>query len=425
MYETFLKTSGIDGWNHAVSGELEWRATPRDTLGLTGRFSQSRRVRQDFTNVIDDSAAVAPEPLVDENDRELIRRSRTDLFYERQFTPTVGGRVGFIFEDIDFNRDVNVDTRAYGGTLGGSYDLTSQTRFGVSGSGLYRENLGVGLQTSSTSIIGSVAASVRHEFVEGLTISLQAGPSIIETEEEDRRGFTTPEFTFRVRGGTLEARGIDPASAAPRDRCLLDGQARLDACPFVVVAGAIPPNTLVSLAPPPNGRGLSETNTSFFAEARIIKEWRRATGQVSYTRSESASAGVATSQIVDAVVAHMAIRPGGGWYFALRGEWSQRSVVADVRRTVILVAPGPALNGPFQYAAANSLTTVIVEDANNSDIEQWRANFTVTKNLSTNITVIGKLSYTASQREREFNANEVDTLFGYVGLRYEFDPLIF
>ncbi len=432
VYQSFFKTSNIAGWDQGAKGKLEWRMTPIDSIGVTGHFSDNRRVRQNFIDSI-----VEPEPIVDQNDRERVRRIRTGIFYSRDFTPRLGARVDLSFEDVDFNTKFEVDTRAYSGLLSGSYQFSSQTSFGLSAVGRYRENLGSGLQTSSTSTVGSVAASISHQFLKGLEISIQAGPSIIQTEEDDRGGFRTSLYNFRANRTFDTARAIE-RGAPVNNNCAVDGLDRFDRCDFVAFLGPRPfdSDQVVSLAAPANGKGLSESNTSFFALARIRKEWRNVTLTFTYTRSESANSGVASSSIVDSVVAHVAFRPGGYWSLWLRGEWDQRDVVADVRRTVILAGEGPAFvtdtsapgapsAGSFSFATADSLTTVIVRDANDSASTQWRLTFDVNRKLTSRITLIGQLDYLKRNRRQSGNTSRVESILGYIGLRYTFDPIIF
>lgn len=431
VYETYFETSGIDGWDQGANGRVEWRATPRDTLGVVGRFSNARRVRQDFIR-----ADITADPVVDESDRERIRRGSTSVFYSHAFTPRLSGRVSLDFEDIDFNAPNNVDTRAYGGTLSGSYALTDRTSVGLSGSGRYRENLGVGVQTSSTSRVGSIAASLSHELLTGLSFSVQIGPSFIRTEEDDRTGLALNRYEALAISGT---QGVGRAIElnAPRTICMNNGQDRFFGCPFLVFDGQPPPTTsdVIFLAPPADGRGRSESSTSFFAEIEVRKEWQWATAILGYTRAESANSGDASSSIVDTAIARVILKLGQEWHASLRGEWSRRDVVSDVRQTVVLAAPDPAApltpsapvppGGPFTFATPTALTTVVAQEAGNSDVTQWRLHFVAERDLTKQIRLIGQVSYSQTDNNIGRVATDVDSVLGYVAIRYTFEPLLF
>ena len=130
VYQAFFDHDNANGWDHFTDGELDWRITPRDTLGVSQRFSDTRRVRLEATE-----AAAGLPPVLEENDRDRVRRIHAAVYYSRQFTPTLGARVSFQFEDIDFDSLRQTDTRAYSGSLAGNYAVSARTTLGLSGSG--------------------------------------------------------------------------------------------------------------------------------------------------------------------------------------------------------------------------------------------------------------------------------------------------
>jgi hypothetical protein len=432
IYEAFFDTSGIDGWDHVARGTLDWNVTPRDTIGTRGRFSHARQVRQETTDTIDDAL-----PVVEESDRERIRRSEVSVYYSHQFTPLLRGQVELDFSDIDYNSDRNVDTRAYGGTLESSYAVSPTTSVGISGSGRYRENLGVGLQSSSNSTIGNVALSVSSNLTETLYVSLQAGPSVIRTEEDDRTGTTVPEYQFGTSGGFLVAQAIDTQGLG--GSCFFGMDDLRAACPFLAFDPiSVPANPFqsVALPPPANSRGKSNTDVTYFAAARLTKTWQRSNFFLSYTRSESASAGVATSSVIDAAIARYEIEPALGWKFSIRGEWSQRKTVSDVEQSVVtvdssgvpIVTPAgvtPPPGGPFFFAQAVGLSTVVTTNGGNQDVTQWRASATGDRRLTRQLSVLARVYFLRTRSKSVGRRVERDTVYGYVGFRYEFDPVRF
>lgn len=452
IYETFFETDGIDGWDHIQSGRFDWDITPRDTLGFTQEFAETRRIRQESAEAFESSS-----PIVQETDRQRIRRAGVGLYYVHFFTPRWSVRVDANFSDIDFNSPFDVDTRAYGGSLSGQYIWSEQLTLGVYGSGRYRQSLGVGRQPSSNSGIGNIAVSGSADLeilgnvfpglgnlLQGWELFAQAGPSIVRTEADDLSGATVPEYVFGTDGQSLFARSIDvvgfepgpPPSPTPGNACNFQGQDLLLACPFL----AFDPNSdtpfpsgLVIL-PAPVGSGASSTDISYFAEVNLTKSWELTKLYLTYTRSESASSGVATSSILDVLSARVTYAPSPAWWFSFIANWTQREYVQAVEQSVVAVVPGQLLvqdpnvqpvPGTFYFAQANSLTTVVTTNSSSSEETSWSTAFSVKRQLSRQITLLSYFRYAETDTQTEINNSRIESVFGYVGLRYEFDTVIF
>jgi hypothetical protein len=432
IYEAYFKTDGIDGWDHIESGRLDWDITPRDTLGLTQEYAETRRLRQESREAFGSSS-----PIVEESDRDRIRRAAVSLYYEHYFSPVLSGRVNFNFSDIDFNSPFDTDTRAYGGSLSGQYTWSEQIRVGLYSSGRYRENLGVGLQASSRSAIGNVAFSISATLANGLEMSAQVGPSVVQTKADDRTGATVEEFVFGSDGQSLFARAIDSAGGI----CNFENQDLVLACPFVAFdpnflpPGVTIPSAFVTLAPPVLDDGLSNTDVSYFAEVKLTKSWELTKLYLAYNRSESASSGVATSSILDVLSARLTFAPSPGWFFSFMADWTQRKFVSEVVQSVVAVVPGGLLvqdpnlpqqaPGTFQFAQADSLTTVVTTNGGSSDQTSWSTTFSAKRKLSRQITLLSYFRYQETDSQTEIRNSQIETLYGYVGIRYEFDPVVF
>jgi hypothetical protein len=444
IYETFFETDGIDGWDHIQSGRFDWDITPRDTLGFTQEFAETRRIRQESAEAFESSS-----PIVQETDRQRIRRAGVGLYYVHFFTPRWSARVDANFSDIDFNSPFDVDTRAYGGSLSGQYIWSEQLTLGVYGSGRYRQSLGVGRQPSSNSGIGNIAASVSADLailgnsLQGWELFVQAGPSIVRTEADDITGATVPEYTFATDGQSLLARAIDvvgPGPEEPLDACNFQGQDLLLACPFLAFDPNFPPDFsnpsgLVSLGPPLGSDGKSDTDISYFAEVNLTKSWELTKLYLTYSRSESASSGVATSSILDVLSARVTYAPSPAWWFSFIASWTQREYVQAVEQSVVAVKPNgllrqdpnvqPPVPGTFYFAQADSLTTVVTTNSSSSEETSWSTAFSVKRQLSRQITLVSYFRYAETDNQTEISSSTIESVFGYVGLRYEFDTVIF
>lgn len=432
IYESFFKTDGIDGWDHIESGRFDWDLTPRDTLGFSQEYADTRRLRQESREAFGGSA-----PIVEETDRDRIRRAAVSVYYSHYFTPRLSGRVSLDFSDIDFNSPFDIDTRAYGGSVSGQYVLSDQVTIGLYGSGRYRENRGVGLQASSRSAVGNVALSIASDLANlwnGLEMSVQAGPSVIQTQADNRTGATVEEFVFSTDGQSVFARAIDAVGGS----CNFEGQDLLLACPSIAFNPNFPPtfsnpSGLVTLGPPVDASGLSNTDVSYFAEAKLTKSWELTKLYLTYTRSESASSGVATSSILDVVSGRLTYAPSAGWFFSFIADWTQRQFVQEVVQSVVPVVLGdplildPAVPSGFFFAQAgpDRLTTIVTTNGGSSDQTSWSTTFSAKRQLSKQITLLSYFRYQETDSQTEVRNSNITTIFGYVGLRYEFDPVVF
>ena len=267
IYRTFLDEDRVDGVDHVQRALFDWQATPRDTLGFNQSFTDTRIVRlesQDLGDVV----------VVDESDRERIKRSRLDAYYSRVLNPRLSGRFGVEFDDVDFNSAFNIDSRAYGASLGGTRIMTEHLKMGLVAVGRFRDNRGVGPQRSSNAYIGNLALSLSYEFSPSASLSAQAGPTLIRS---------------RLKGFTPS--------------------------PLAVFFGA-------------TGDRQTETDLSFFASVDLEKRWQRGVTSISYNRSESGNAGNGTS-IVDSVTAVLSHEPRLGLRLALYPRYSRQELVAE------------------------------------------------------------------------------------------------
>lgn len=420
VYQTFFGIGNVDGWDHQARGRLEWNATPRDTFAFTQWFSSARTLRLSDPNDV----SLGPT-ILEESDRERIRRINAEVSYSRAFTPTVSGRVAVDFSDTDFDSPFSIDSRAFGGSLSGNLAVDEQTTLGLYASTRYRENRGVGLQTSSTAIIGNIAGTFSHAFPNDVQLSVQVGPSFIATDTDALPGVTIAQYDIFNIGGTNVARVIDAVGGNCRSRNL----DLLLACPLAAVPSSttLPPNAPVTLAAPADGSAEENTDVSYFAEIRLIKYWEESNAEFAYTRSEANNSG-SSSSLVDTVSLRFRWRPVRKTAVSLEGEWSEREVVSDLRQSVVAVTPGPSLGagtGLF-FAQASSVQSLVFDDSTNSAQILWRANLRIEQRLTEKLTAIGWTSYTHSTRSRRLAADtSLEVIWGFVGLRYVFDPFVF
>jgi len=240
-YETYFKTSGIDGFDHRARGDLSWRPTAVDTFGLTGNFTSSRNLR-----IEDQSGPSNPAPSLEESDRERIQRSGARFSYDRALSEVLSVQVSATFDDLTFSRNTSIDSRAFSGQLSTQYVLNPITAVGLFGTFSARENRGSGSQFTTETEIWNLAASFQRALTPTLNISAQAGPSFIrtkqispvpafpDTESQSTSYFaavvldkTWPRSDFKTSYTRSESSGGGSASSSINDNVTLDFNHRI------------------------------------------------------------------------------------------------------------------------------------------------------------------------------------------------------
>ncbi|MBC8187353.1 MAG: hypothetical protein H8E78_03980 [Proteobacteria bacterium] len=287
----------IDDWDHNARVDIDWLATPADTLTLGGSITRTRVVRQ----FQDDPASITPpdrdEFILTESDREIILRSLARLGYRRSFSASLSGQFDFSFEDIDYRSDQSVDSRSYSASAGLTGLFNSRTQGGFSATGRIRQGRGIDFlpspvvgQFSSRTLTGDFSFFVLRLLTPSLSLSLRAGPSITQTEQD-----APPSRQFGLV--------LDPLTGEPEIKRI-------------------------------RGRTSSEQSVSFVADASLEKQWRRSTGKIGYTRFESGTGGSSSASIVDQVTVSLNHRPAPRVTINLVVSWNQREVISDLESSV-------------------------------------------------------------------------------------------
>ncbi|MCA9503951.1 MAG: hypothetical protein KC616_12770 [Myxococcales bacterium] len=274
-YQTFFDTSGVDGFDHRAEGEVAWSIDPKQMLGVSASYLNARRLR------FDSDVASGPN-IFEVSDRERLQRTAVDAYYQHQLTERLLGRASVAFDDYDYRRNLNFDSRGFTGQLYGQYAVDSRLSLGLTGTARRRITApvtGTGgdvvtrstTRIASTTDVFSLGASVNWQVTPTFRASVQAGPSlIISRQRPDSRQFAA---------GTRFTR---------------------------------------------------ESDVTVFAQASATKEWDRANLDVSYVRSESRGAGTSSSSISDLVNVAYGRALTHRWYLRLNGSWDQREQILKI-----------------------------------------------------------------------------------------------
>jgi hypothetical protein len=264
-YETYFETSDIDGFDHKAHGNLTWRATPVDRITFGSDYTNNRRVRYE-----DGSSPSDPVVNLEGNARERVRRANAQLSYSRELNSVLSVSAAATFGDTDFSRSESVDSRGYTARVGINYVLTPLTVVGLSGSLRRRDSdPGSAFQVSQQTQIWNISVSVERELTPTLTVSAQAGPSFIRSNED------------------------------------------------IPIAGV------------PNRKNNS---TSYFANFTVAKSWQRSHFNASYSRSESAGSDTQAASILDSVTVSFDHKPTKKWILRVSGSWLQSKEIEATTR---------------------------------------------------------------------------------------------
>ncbi|MCP4905552.1 MAG: hypothetical protein GY910_11280 [bacterium] len=274
-FEKYFAVDQLSGWDHNAVARADWALTPTDRLGVDGSFASNRRLREEFLDL-----GIDPDPALEPTDRQRIRRSRAALYYSRSFNQRLSARLDYRFDDLDYNRRDVSDSRSQTASLGMEYSPNQRTAVGVTGSLRHRnsrvnQTLSNGVvfrEVRNSSRTVDVSFSLRREIAKTLDVSIQAGPSIIETQQ--------------------------------------------DVAALVVLVPRPPPKS-------------HSNDLSFFAAASIRKTFRDAEMTLSYSRFESGGGGSVTSSISDSVTGSAIYRVDRWWVLRAFASWSRRKQFAD------------------------------------------------------------------------------------------------
>jgi len=67
----------------------------------------------------------------------------------------------------------------------------------------------------------------------------------------------------------------------------------------------------------------------------------------------------------------------------------------------------------------------VTTNGGSSDQTSWSTTFSAKRQLSKQITLLSYFRYQETDSQTEVRNSNITTIFGYVGLRYEFDPVVF
>ena len=348
--------SGVD---HVASANYLWRMNPATSVGITGRLDRQRRIREGFL----DQGFVA-DPPIERTDNDYIQALVGSLFLNHALSPQLSIQASYRFDDLDVSRQDSSDSRANTVSGGIFYGLTEYTRAGVRAT--YRQRA----TKASVDPDGNPNTGPPND----PTLGLREFRS--ETDTFDISFSVSQQVTPRLAVDV----GFGPSFFNTRDE---------DSLGNVSYSG----------------------DGSFFASAGVMRDWRRGTAEVRYTRSEGGGAGATSAaSILDRVTAALYWNPARNWGVRVRGSFIHRvSVASDAFF-------GRDTRNDF-YSAGASVERRLTEEV--WVIASFRYSWSRLDGYTPFVPVLGGFL-------TDFETSSTtETIEGFVALRYAFDPYVF
>ena len=341
VFEAYFTQPGIDGWDHSQRSSLDWNISGKDQVGIVQSFRRARNVREFETGEFDS----VNEFVLDESDRERITRSSVSAFFSRQWSPAAQFRLGVDFNDVEFNSARNLDSRSYSANASVNYVPVDRWTLGVAGVGRIRQT-------------------------EGLQINDEDNDPLNPLSLLNDRGIARENAYIGNLVGTVAHKLTETIDLS------------LQVGPTLIWSKRFAQD--VRLDP------------SFFAAAEVRKAWQKGSAQLTYTRSESGSAG-------------------------------DGSVIVDSVRLTLTVSPFRRLNllGVLEYTTRDSFSFFTAGGQSlieSSQVDNYSAVTTIRYQLAENVILRANARYREFQRNGSQTDATTRVISGFVALQYRFDP---
>jgi hypothetical protein len=423
-YETFVDNSDLDEFDHAAFGRVRWQVDSTTTLTAVERFNLTHSLNR--ATFIGDSAFpdAAPDLDVEVARQELIQNA-VSLELSHFFTPRLQGILTAGQSLFRSDREDRYDSDGYSGGARLLYTVTSKDQVGggvtVSFQDFSDIENDVGEDTEGEdSIAYNLFATWIHTFDPTMTLSVQAGPTWIDTDrpdpEDSREVLTYP--TRNVGGGFAF---IDSRTCPTDDGVPFESSAcRIFPFSYSGAAGAA-----LSAANRPTTVFLDDDrddggeDLTYFAAVSLQKRWERWRVILSYNRRDSSASGVGQSTVLDVAALQLVWDPTPRWTLSFLAQASLRDQNVDNQVAVVGLAPAVLLGAP----ASRSITLRLVDSDSASEVTTYRAMLRVKRRIGRRAELFGQLTYLRQETDGGLDDRTLDNFRALFGARYMFDPL--
>jgi hypothetical protein len=451
----------LDDIDHHATGRIKYHVNDRiEAFGSGG----VRYLRSGLRETAVEDPATSSAPLIN-TERERVLITDTEAGFSYAFSPRMSGttRVGWNYFDPEREDRARNHLLSTSAELG--YVLTPKHNVGGALVFTFQDfDDRINIAASQTLSYG-VRGSWVYRFDETTTFSVNVGPSLIQTDQDDAETLQSglPLVPFvDVAGGVsgklneagLPFNGTGSGSVGAGsilvgnfDRCsqLADGTPVIagGACPLDIVLDSNAVPTLIadiraataSLVNN-NPDGESDTSVNIFGEVVLRKDWApNLHSALKYSREQGGASGLGGSVIRDAVSLANTWEPSERWQFTLRGDWSLRESVVELTQVVtqavnvdttgFSVPVGASLAGIALTPGGSGSNLTLRGGASQIDTMRWGLSGRATHRFSRNTSTHVQLTYNQQESEGGTlgNASDFENFLALVGVRYTFDPI--
>ena len=357
-YSGYFDTQSINGWDQALVGRSEYKATGRDTFKLRANFVSVRGIRTN--SFVDDSGQTQVLPTQPGN----TQRINVDLAYERAISSRTNGRLGLRYDYWDYTIPDRVGNQSLGGDLQLLHAPIDRLRVGFNVDGRYRAFEASSSSPASYTTVLNVNGVVEYHFSDQLVLNLSGGPAGVFSEQSEPDPALvsrwSPVFFDPVAcpvGPCARVWGGIPAPTVTSNCGTTLGFPVLDRCGLTAVPiAAVPgfPEELVVVPVDPNQTffGRSSETLTYFVNVTLTRRFRRGSVSLSFVRNEDGASGIGRSSVVNSGSAVVSWALSDLWQLNLSGSYFLRESVARFPTTEVSARASSETFGTFTLAEA-------------------------------------------------------------------------
>lgn len=444
--------------DHSFNGRFDYHVNDRIDIFGNDRYGYLRSTLRDQAVASDELNANQAFPAFTEQ-RDRVKLNDASLGANYRFSPRLVGRLVGSTDFFDSTRSDRARVYSVGGTADAHYSLTVKHQVGAGGGYTFQDFDDREEVPGSQTNIYRVFGTWRWLIDETLNLEVQAGPSYLETQQDDPSAVRSASaIPFAVLPAAIVTGFFDktgaalPAGTAVAANSLLipsflvqpggggsncatvNGVPVATGCRGNIVLDAISDAALVSsvrdasvLVTHVNPRGVSDHNVNLFADVVLTKRWYPTfASALRYVRQQSAASGLGGTVILDAVSLSNTWDFLERWQLAVRGDWTRRESAFDIERTFDQVTgTNPAgITVPGGVATRNGTAFNSTEDAE-IDTDRWGVAARITHQLFRSTSLYAQVRYDQQQSRSDTlgNSSDFENILATFGVSHTFEPI--
>jgi hypothetical protein len=451
-YEVFPQHTDADNLTHQIWGSIDYALDEKTAISLSEAYRHLEVLNYPLDEGVDDETLVAPEPDIS---REKIDINDGSFDLTHAFSPKWTGYTSASYRLFYTSRTNSNNSKSFAGSQSFQYALNASNDLGLGGSVTVQMFDALEYQPASNSFFYNLFGSWERRFGEGTTLTIQAGPALVHTDQDDAGASLVEPFPHVVVGGpgmsvgtlrqeypTLDTSGfndVDPVPAGSvivpdpeecnnnyvimADHCVLrdillnDPDVADEDADTVRDAPLIPLNVINSNA------GASGYKFTIFAEAKLTQRWTPTLlSSLEYSRRDATASAQGSGTVQDLVSFVTAWQPTERWDLSLRGTYLRRNSPSKVSQILPGVVPWDG-SAPYVTLSGDAL---YLDTSNVVDTERWSVYGRIARRVTRRTTMTLRLSYSDQQTKRsDRNPDNFHDFMALVGVRYDFDPIRF